>query len=257
MPLCVTSLVSLPLQGFDANFAFARTEDGQVFAWGGAGHAIFDEAATKPDRAKAQQQEQEDQHKRNSETENSACGEGRGSCFLFPRLISSITNKRVVHLACGRTNGHIAMTSDKGECFTWGRGEYGELGASEYGSKPTTEEPIRVETLCKFHVATVSVGNTHTAAITDKGKVYAWGSCWSGQLGLGEANVRESKTNVCSYAFRFLLLSKHFNTNGSRESPAELCIPLWCPQTDSSSPSVVAMEGDWDSVATRIRSTRS
>ncbi|EGZ15992.1 hypothetical protein PHYSODRAFT_509419 [Phytophthora sojae] len=90
--------------GFDANFAFARTEDGQ-------------------------QQEQEDQHKRNSETENSACGEGR---------------------------------------------EYGELGASEYGSKPTTEEPIRVETLCKFHVATVSVGNTHTAAITDKGKVYAW-----------------------------------------------------------------------------------
>lgn len=92
------------------------------------------------------------------------------------------------------------MTSDKGECFTWGRGEYGELGASEYGSKPTTEEPIRVETLCKFHVATVSVGNTHTAAITDKGKVYAWGSCWSGQLGLGEAKragVKDKRLQLC------------------------------------------------------------
>ncbi|KAJ8524078.1 hypothetical protein ON010_g17040 [Phytophthora cinnamomi] len=187
--------MSLPAPtGFDANYAFARTDDGQVFAWGGAGHAIFDEAATKGERSKDQQQQQADQHK--EDEMNSA----RGSCFLFPRLISSITNRNLVHLACGRTNGHIAIASDKGACFTWGRGEYGELGTSDCGSKIITEEPVVVEALRKFHVATVSVGNTHTAAITDKGRLYAWGSCWSGQLGLGEAKragVKDKRLQLC------------------------------------------------------------
>ncbi|OWZ21478.1 Sodium-coupled neutral amino acid transporter [Phytophthora megakarya] len=97
--------------GFDANFAFARTEDGQVFAWGGAGRAVFDEAE-----------------------------------------------------------------NEKGECFTWGRGEYGELGTStgENEGRSIKEEPIYVETLKNGHIVTVSVGNTHTAAITDKGRLYAW-----------------------------------------------------------------------------------
>ncbi|KAE9353226.1 hypothetical protein PR003_g3980 [Phytophthora rubi] len=185
--------------GFDANFAFARSKDGQVFAWGGAGHAVFDEVATKADKSQVQQQEQEHQHK-DSLDENSTRSDGRGSCFLFPRSISSITNKNLVHLACGRTNGHIAITSDKGECFTWGRGEYGELGTSENGSKAITEEPLLVDTLRKFHVVTVSVGNTHTAAITDKGRLYTWGSCWSGQLGLGEAKragVKDKRLQLC------------------------------------------------------------
>ncbi|ETI47999.1 hypothetical protein F443_07878 [Phytophthora nicotianae P1569] len=161
--------------GFDANFAFARTEDGLVYAWGGAG-----------------QVEQNKHHARG----------GDGSCFLFPRLISSLSSRHSKHIACGRTGGHVAITSDKGECFTWGRGEYGELGTNtcESGAKAVTEEPTRVKMLNKVLVIAVSVGNTHTAAITDKGRLYTWGSCWSGQLGLGEskrAGVKDKHLQLC------------------------------------------------------------
>ncbi|ETP45831.1 hypothetical protein F442_07818 [Phytophthora nicotianae P10297] len=181
--------------GFDANFAFARTEDGLVYAWGGAGRAIFDEATAKASRSKIQQQEEVEQNKHHARG-------GDGSCFLFPRLISSLSSRHSKHIACGRTGGHVAITSDKGECFTWGRGEYGELGTNtcESGAKAVTEEPTRVKMLNKVLVIAVSVGNTHTAAITDKGRLYTWGGCWSGQLGLGEskrAGVKDKHLQLC------------------------------------------------------------
>ncbi|KAL3671695.1 hypothetical protein V7S43_003605 [Phytophthora oleae] len=180
--------------GFDADFAFARTEDGQIFAWGGAGRAIFDEAMAKIRRSKVQQQ-QEEQHDKAGNRINGDL------CFLFPRLIPNLSSKSLVHFACGRTGGHVAMISDKGECFTWGRGEYGELGTSscESGGKAFTEDLVRVDHLRNSHIATVSVGSTHTAAVTDKGKLYAWGSCVSGQLGLGEAKragVKEKRLQL-------------------------------------------------------------
>jgi alpha-tubulin suppressor-like RCC1 family protein len=94
------------------------------------------------------------------------------------------------------------MTSDKGECFTWGRGGYGELGADscEYGGKAIMEEPGRVAMLEDSQVIAVSVGNAHTTAITDKGRLFAWGSCWSGQLGVGDskrAGVKDKHLQLC------------------------------------------------------------
>ncbi|KAG2834939.1 hypothetical protein PC129_g4952 [Phytophthora cactorum] len=188
--------------GFDANFAFARTEEGQVFGWGGAGRAIFDEATAKASRPKIHRQDEVEQHKDDRSRIKSACTGDIGSCFLFPRLIPSLSTKHLEHFACGRTGGHVAMTSEKGECFTWGKGEYGELGTNtcEYGGRAITEEPIRLEMLNNTHIVTVSVGNTHTAAITDKGRLYNWGSCWSGQLGLGEskrAGVKDKHLQLC------------------------------------------------------------
>lgn len=181
--------------GFDANFAFARTKEEQVFAWGGGGRAIFDEATAKTNLPKIQKRK-EDQSKNDS-----ARGAG-GAIFLSPRLISSLSSRHLIHIACGRTAGHVAMTSEKGECFTWGRGKYGELGTNtcEYGGKAVTEEPVHVAVLHSTHIVTVSVGNTHTAAITDKGRLYTWGSCWSGQLGLGEsrrAGVKDKHLQLC------------------------------------------------------------
>ncbi|GMF47399.1 unnamed protein product [Phytophthora fragariaefolia] len=174
------------------------TGHAQVFAWGGAGHAIFDEAAKLAERSRGCRRRK--QNNDNADEVDSDCSDGRESCFLFPRLISSITNKSLAHLACGRTNGHIAITNDKGECFTWGRGEYGELGTSEHGCKSITVEPVLVGTMHKLRVVTVSVGNTHTAAITDQGRLYTWGSCWSGQLGLGEAKragIKDKRLQLC------------------------------------------------------------
>uniref|UniRef100_H3HAN2 SAP domain-containing protein n=1 Tax=Phytophthora ramorum TaxID=164328 RepID=H3HAN2_PHYRM len=99
--------ISHVYSGFDANFAFARTDDGQL-------------------------QEPAEQSKEAVDRVNSARG-GDG-------------------------------------------GEYGELGTNtcEYGGKGITEFPVHVESLQNSYIALVSVGNTHTAAITDKGRLYTW-----------------------------------------------------------------------------------
>ncbi|KAH7474659.1 putative E3 ubiquitin-protein ligase HERC3 [Phytophthora ramorum] len=191
--------ISHVYSGFDANFAFARTDDGQVFAWGGGGRAVFNEPTCRPN---VQLQEPAEQSKEAVDRVNSARGGDGGSCFLFPRSVPRLSSKRPMHIACGRTGGHVAMTSSKGECFTWGKGEYGELGTNtcEYGGKGITEFPVHVESLQNSYIALVSVGNTHTAAITDKGRLYTWGSCWSGQLGLGEskrAGVKDKHLQLC------------------------------------------------------------
>lgn len=176
------------MQGFDANFAFARTRDGQVFAWGGGGRALFDSVSADNRTGQPELQERGEEGRKHDWKESGRSSDV-GSCFLLPRRVESLSSKELVTFACGRTGGHIAMTSGKGECFTWGRGVYGELGTATVwkdGDEAMAKEPVHVKALNYAHIVAVSVGNIHTAAITDTGKLYTWGSCWSGQLGLGE-----------------------------------------------------------------------
>lgn len=134
-------------------------------------------------------------------------------CFLLPRELPQLRAKRIVQLACGRTKGHIACLNPDGRCFTWGKGDNGELGLELQRSKvpgplvsiaadltSACNGPRLVESLSGFGIAQVSVGNSHTIALTDKGQVYAWGSCWNGQLGVGEskrAGVSDKRMQSC------------------------------------------------------------
>ncbi|RLN95991.1 hypothetical protein BBJ28_00022861, partial [Nothophytophthora sp. Chile5] len=186
--------------GFDANFAFALAEDGRAYGWGGGGRALFDDAAGRASQRKVQRQEQ--QHTGEEDLVSSARGMDGDSCFLLPRELPALSRRQLVNIACGRTSGHVAVASAQGECFTWGRGEYGELGtgSGSCSGKDISVEPLRVELLLKAHIAQVSVGNTHTAAISDKGRLFTWGSCWSGQLGLGttkRAGVKDKRLELC------------------------------------------------------------
>ena len=36
----------------------------------------------------------------------------------------------MLSLACSRSDGHVAATTTGGDLFTWGTGEYGQLGTS-------------------------------------------------------------------------------------------------------------------------------
>jgi hypothetical protein len=96
-------------------------------------------------------------------------------------------NRRIRAVSCGET--HTAAISTKGECFTWGGGDSFQLG---HGEKANELKPRRVEFFSEraANVQQVSCGARHTAAVTDDGYLYVWGTGDHGELGLGDEKVR-------------------------------------------------------------------
>jgi len=106
-------------------------------------------------------------------------GHGQFRCEAVPRVISALLGVHVVRVACG---GHsLALTAD-GWVFSWGSGEYGQLG---HGSLRHQCIPRRVETFCHKKIVGISCGAFHSIAITDDNNAYTWGNGVFGALGHG------------------------------------------------------------------------
>lgn len=77
----------------------------------------------------------------------------------------------------------VALESD-GRALAWGDGVWGTLGDGNTTNDRTSvnrSTPVRVVNL--QGIVDVSAGSTHGLALTDDGKVWAWGSNGTGQLG--------------------------------------------------------------------------
>ena len=72
-------------------------------------------------------------------------------------------------IACG--GSHTVALSPKGEVFTWGHGNYGQLG---HGDRESRNVPTKVESLSQETIVKVSCGLYHTAAVTSTGKLLTW-----------------------------------------------------------------------------------
>ncbi|XP_028755927.1 ultraviolet-B receptor UVR8-like isoform X1 [Neltuma alba] len=90
---------------------------------------------------------------------------------------------KITKVSCGEY--HTAAISDKGEVYTWGLGNMGQLGHSslQYGDKELL--PRRIVALDDIFVKNVACGGAHSCALTKEGALYAWGGGQAGQLGLG------------------------------------------------------------------------
>jgi len=98
-----------------------------------------------------------------------------------PVFIESLKDRRVAQIACG--SGHtVVLTEEKGEVYTWGRGDDGRLGHGDNGWKYV---PRLVQALRGKHVCQVTCGSYHTAAVTKSGALYTWGGGMYGKLGHG------------------------------------------------------------------------
>ena len=74
---------------------------------------------------------------------------------------------------------HTCAITTKGAVKCWGNNSYGQVGDNSTTSSLT---PVTVYGLTKG-VKAVSASNTHTCAITSKGKAVCWGNNGQGQLG--------------------------------------------------------------------------
>lgn len=108
-------------------------------------------------------------------------GHGDSKDVHTPKAVRSLQSK-IRNVSCAEH--HVAVVSESGVLFTWGRGQNGRLG---HGGTENEMLPKAVEALAGQHVSQVSCGDFHTACvIVNPTHVYAWGLGLSGRLGHGD-----------------------------------------------------------------------
>ena len=94
-----------------------------------------------------------------------------------------LAGKSVVAIAAG-TSHSLALTAD-GLLFAWGSDTNNQLGNGPSGSRTTPTAVVMTGDLAGQRVVAVVAGGGHSLALDNGGRVYAWGSNASGQLGNG------------------------------------------------------------------------
>lgn len=102
----------------------------------------------------------------------------------IPHLVESLEGVAfVVAIACGQS--HTVALTDKGSLISWGQSKAGQCG---HNDRQVVKAPRKIrmdDPTVKF--TEVSCGDKHTAALTTKGTVWAFGSCQQGQGGFDES----------------------------------------------------------------------
>lgn len=78
---------------------------------------------------------------------------------------------------------HTLALTKSGHCFSFGFGEAGQLG---HGDAATLWRPRLITALLGERAVDVSAGQQHSLVLTAAGASYAFGSGFSGKLGLGD-----------------------------------------------------------------------
>ncbi|XP_061107084.1 probable E3 ubiquitin-protein ligase HERC3 isoform X1 [Conger conger] len=152
-PKRLFSLSGIPLAMITAggDQSFALSVSGAVFAWG------------KNSAGQLGVGDKEDRH--------------------VPTTVKSLNLKRTVFISCG--DEHTAILTKGGLVFTFGSGEYGQLGHS---SNREELQPRLVAELWGSSVTQIACGRHHTLAYVESLKtIYSFGCGEQGQLGSGQA----------------------------------------------------------------------
>lgn len=111
----------------------------------------------------------------------------QGVCQYKPVVIKALSNKGVVAMACGEHHS-LALTKD-GDVLSFGRAVYGRLGRPAevelHQGDAACPTPVQVE-VGSNKIVTVAAGISHSAAVSDRGTLFVWGSGEGYMLGRGE-----------------------------------------------------------------------
>lgn len=84
----------------------------------------------------------------------------------------------IIDMSAGKN--HVLALSSSGGIYTWGSGDYGELGHGSLHRELNAPKKIKHEAT----FVSISCGNDHSSAVDSKGNMYAWGQNFDRQLGL-------------------------------------------------------------------------
>ena len=113
-------------------------------------------------------------------------GHGNTDHVLVPRNVCAFDEVKIAMVAGGRYHS-IAATAE-GDVFTWGWGQYGELGHNEEDEFDEKLSPAMLDRALfrGSRVLFVAAGENNSAVVTEEGLLFVWGYGLYGQLGLGD-----------------------------------------------------------------------
>ncbi|EQC40927.1 hypothetical protein SDRG_01992 [Saprolegnia diclina VS20] len=98
-----------------------------------------------------------------------------------PTPIPFFSRQKVLSVACGQYHSVVSLAN--GGVYAFGKNDFGQLGVESPGVKAS---PVRISAPLDTDVVVhVACGYYHTMALTQAGKLYAFGRNDFGQLGLG------------------------------------------------------------------------
>ncbi|KAL2332711.1 hypothetical protein Fmac_013924 [Flemingia macrophylla] len=122
-------------------------------------------------------------------------GHGNEECESAPKVVEALINVKAVHVATGDYTTFVV--SDDGDVYSFGCGESASLGHNavvndELGNRHANVlSPELVTSLKQINERVVQISltnsiywNAHTFALTESGKLYAFGAGDKGQLGI-------------------------------------------------------------------------
>lgn len=129
-----------------------------------------------------------------------------------PILVETLNYYQIIDISCGFN--HTGAVTTSGMVFTWGQGNFGQLGTKE---NDCSWSPVQV--LLQYSAKKISCGSRHTAVILENsGKnLSLWGAGEHGQLGNGAnensyspviVNIGPVKEVACG-AFHTILLTEN------------------------------------------------
>ncbi len=128
---------------------------------------------------------------------NSATGMGNRGVFSFYGQPTEEPTDFFGMAAGGDFSMAVRRSGNQTILYTWGRNDYGQLGQGDTSVRnrmaPVANFPAGNE-----KIRTVCAGREHALALTESGKVYAWGRNNNGQLGLNNTTDRSSPVQITS-----------------------------------------------------------
>lgn len=126
------------------------------------------------------------------------------SCHT-PQHVMAMSHVAVDSIVCGGLH-NLALT-DRGQLWSWGRGEGGQLGVKRELLIQTKDgelyqnKPYLIEAFSRTRVTQIAAGDAHSLALEIGGLAYAWGFSTSGQLGTGAFSHDHSLTGPGTQQF--------------------------------------------------------
>ncbi|RZB73249.1 Ultraviolet-B receptor UVR8 isoform F [Glycine soja] len=122
-------------------------------------------------------------------------GHGNEECESVPKVVEALSNVKAVHVATGDYTTFVV--SDDGDVYSFGCGQSASLGHNAAGNDEQGNRHAKVldpelvtslkqinERVVQISLTNCNYWNAHTFALTESGKLYAFGAGDKGQLGI-------------------------------------------------------------------------